>query len=98
MSTLSRTVVLLISLSACGNPEGQTAVPSAPPPLPTVAKAPPLAPVGTEAPTPSPDALPIPEDFEAEAETTITTANYKDELRALGQQIEADAKAGQPPK
>jgi hypothetical protein len=41
-------------------------------------------------PAPSADELPVPEDFEAEAEREITRDNLRSELDALDREISAD--------
>lgn len=42
------------------------------------------------APAPPPEALPVPSDFEAEMEKSITEKNYKAELKELESALEAD--------
>ena len=80
---------------ACGSSDATPAAP--PPPVPVAPATQPSAvvpavaePVADLTP-PSPDELPIPADFEAEAETAITRQSYKKALAEIDREIEADS-------
>lgn len=96
MSKISRSAVLISALFACGNPDSKVDAPVESTPAPASQPAPkaetPPAPKEEPAP-PGEGALPVPEDFEAEAEATITKDSYKKELAALDEEIKADDKA-----
>lgn len=76
-------------LIGCSNDERPPSEPApvAPPPA---AKAPAAAPV--EAQDPTADELPLPEDFEPEAEQQINDGNFKAELDAIEKEMDAEKK------
>jgi hypothetical protein len=77
---------LLLSLSGCSREERPKAEPA---PV-TAAPAPaPGLPVEQE---PTPEELPVPEDFEPEAAQQVTAENYRAELDALERELEAEGK------
>jgi hypothetical protein len=71
------------SFVACGSEERPKAEPQ---PL----QVPSHAPAKADVPPPTPDELPVPEDFEAEAERLITRANLRTQLDAIEREINAD--------
>jgi hypothetical protein len=77
-----------LSLLACGTEARPKAEPQ-PRKLPHAAEA------GTNNhPAPTADELPVPEDFEAEAEREITRDNLRTKLDALDREISADKPEG----
>ncbi len=79
-------IAIALSLAACDDPP-------APPATTTTASATSAAPVTTttssaKGPTYPDEAVPIPEDFEEQAEKDITPENYKDELAKESKALE----------
>ena len=83
-STRILATVAVVALLACGGEERPKAEPA---PLPAAAQ--PAAEPIAAPPEPSAEELPVPEDFEPEAETKITAANYREELDRLEREIAA---------
>lgn len=87
-------IALFVLAIGCGG-EGEKATapaaPSAAAPA-TPAAAAPAAPAPTPAPAapPTADQLPVPEDFEAEAEGAISAENYKVRFAQIDHEIEKD--------
>jgi len=86
---------LFVALVACsgGNrpraePEPDPAARAVSAPAPEPAQPAPPAPVIPER-EPTPEELPVPEDFAAEAARTITPANYRTQLTALEKELGA---------
>jgi hypothetical protein len=73
-----------LALLACGTEERPKTEPQ-PRRLPNAAEA-----GANNHPAPTADELPVPEDFEAEAEGEITRENRRSELDALDREISAD--------
>jgi hypothetical protein len=82
------TLAALIALLGCGEQERPKAEPAPlpPPALPAPEPEPAAPRIELE---PNADELPVPEDFEPEAEAEITAANYREELDKLEREIAA---------
>lgn len=83
------TLVSWTALAACSDDKSETkAVPGPTVTQPKLADKP-AAPMAASELEPPPD-LPVPADFEQEAETSITKSNYDKELEMLEKEIAAD--------
>jgi hypothetical protein len=77
-------MIACLALLGCGSEERPRAEPQ-PRTLPHAAES-----GASDHPVPTPDELPVPEDFEAEAERDITRDNLRAELDSLDREIAAD--------
>jgi hypothetical protein len=92
MQRLACSVMLCASAClafGCGNDERPPSEPApvAPPPAPA---APAAAPSVPDSQDPSAEELPLPEDFEPEAEQQINDSNFKSQLDAIEKEMDAE--------
>jgi hypothetical protein len=81
-------LVALLAVLACGQEPRPPLEPAPPTPPPAAAPPPALA---EEPPDPTPEELPIADDFAAQAEQAIDDKSYRAELDALEREINAES-------
>ena len=86
-------LVALLLLVACSSPDPRPREPQPlppPPPAPSAPEVPAVAAPAADERDPTPEELPLAEDFAAEAERQVTRKNMKSELDAIENELNAE--------